>query len=65
MTALERLTYYVENNTVAENFDFKADVKTVIEERKIQEQYAKKLEADNEKLRQIVNILCDTINQLV
>ena len=32
---------------------------------KLQEQYVTKLESDNEKLRKIVNILCDTISQLI
>ncbi len=32
---------------------------------KLQEQYVTKLESDNEKLRKIANILCDTISQLI
>lgn len=65
MTSVERLNYFSQGQIINSMVDIKDDIKEVLEERNIQEQYAKKLEEDNEKLRQIVNILCDTINQLV
>lgn len=65
MTSVERLNYFSQGQIINSTVDIKDDIKEVLEERKIQEQYAKKLEADNEKLRQIVTILCDTIDQLI
>ena len=46
-----------------------SSIKPAIEEletnAKLQKQYATQLESDNEKLSKIVNILCDTISQLI
>ena len=64
MTTLERLKHFSDGNYIGE-LHLNEDIKTVLQDYKLQEQYVNKLEADNEKLRKIINILCDTINQLI
>lgn len=44
---------------------FKNSINNLIRELNSSEQKVIKLTSDNEKLRKIVNILCDTISQLI
>ena len=64
MTPFERLEQYTKGNIV-EGIDFKRDVEVVIQDYKLQEQYVKHLEQDKENMKKIINILCDTISQLI
>ena len=54
---------YAKNNSILET------AKEAIEEletnSKLQEQYVKHLEQDKENMKKIINILCDTISQLI
>lgn len=65
VNTMERLTYFAEENTVCEGFDLKSDLKIILQDYKLQEQYVSKVQKDNDRLRKIINILCDTISQLI
>lgn len=65
MTAKERLKHYIEDNTIVGNFNFRQDVETMLIDSDLQEQYVKHLEQDKENMKKIINILCDTISQLI
>lgn len=43
----------------------KERIEDLEQEMKLQEQYVEKLEKDRDKLIEIINILCDTISQLI
>ena len=43
----------------------RSDIETLIEDYKLQDQYVKHLEQDKENMKKIINILCDTISQLI
>ena len=64
MTAIERLQHFVNGNYIGE-LNLNRDIETLIEDYKLQEQYVKHLEQDKENMKKIINILCDTISQLI
>ena len=64
MTAIERLQHFVNGNYIG-RLDLNRDIETVIEDYKLQEQYVKHLEQAKENMKKIINILCDTISQLI
>ena len=68
MTAKERLKHYSEENILMSYtaiIDLKADIRTMLRDSDLQEQYVKHLEQDKENMKKIINILCDTISQLI
>ena len=65
MTSKERLKHYLEGNTIVGNFSIRQDVETMLRDSDLQEQYVKHLEQDKENMKKIINILCDTISQLI
>ena len=65
MTAKERLKHYIEDNTIVGNFNIRQDVEIMLRDSDLQEQYVKHLEQDKDNMRKIINILCDTISQLI
>lgn len=64
MTAIEHLQHFVNGNYIG-RLDLNRDIETLIEDYKLQEQYVKHLEQDKENMKKIINILCDTISQLI
>ena len=64
MTSIERLQHFVNGNYIG-RLDLNKDIETLIEDYKLQEQYVKQLEQDKENMKKIINILCDTISQLI
>ena len=64
MTAIEHLQHFVKGNYIG-ILDLNRDIETLIEDYKLQEQYVKHLEEDKENMKKIINILCDTISQLI
>lgn len=64
MTAIERLQHFVHGNYIGE-LNLNRDIETLIEDYKLQEQYVTHLEKDKKNMKKIINILCDTISQLI
>ena len=64
MTSIERLQHFVNGNYTG-SLDLNRDIETLIQDYKIQEQYVTHLEKDKKNMKKIINILCDTISQLI
>lgn len=64
MTTIERLQHFVNGIYIGE-LNLNEDIETLIQDYKLQEQYISKVQKDNDRLKGIINILCDTISQLI